>query len=134
VREPHPFISVISIRKLKEKQTPELTGEKLGSGYLSTVFFFNSGFVCASEGSGSESGGGTRGWANTGAGVTDDEGGTGVESVITSGVMEGRGNGGATPGGGNGGTIPGSRGKGGIIPGGGGKPGGTGNPGGGGLD
>jgi hypothetical protein len=132
VREPHPFIIVISICKFREKQILELTGEKLGSEYLSTVFFFNSGFVCASEGSGKESGGGARDWANTGAGVTDNEGGTGVESLITGGVMEGGGNGGVTPGEGNGGTIPGGRGKGGIIPGGG-KPGGTGKPGGGGL-
>jgi hypothetical protein len=104
----------------------------LGSGYLSTVFFFNSGFVCTSEGSGNVSGGGAMGWVKTGAGVTDNEGGTGVESEITSEVTEG-GNGGVTPGGGKGGTIPGGRGKGGIIPGGGGKPGGIGKPGGRGL-
>jgi hypothetical protein len=72
------------------------------------------------------------GWVKTGAGVTDNEGGTGVESEITSEVTEG-GNGGVTPGGGKGGTIPGGRGKGGIIPGGGGKPGGIGKPGGRGL-
>ena len=127
------FIDVINIDVIKKNKTLELTGEKFGSEYLSTVFFFNSGFVCASEGSGNESGGGARGWASTGAGVTDDEGGTGVESAITGGVMEGGGNGGVTPGGGNGGSILGGRGKGGIIPGGGGKPGGIGKPGGAGL-
>ncbi len=113
----------------KRKTTLEHTGEKLGSGYLSTVFFFKSGFVCARDGSGNVSGGGAIGCM--GAGVTDDEGGTGVESEITGGVAEGGGNGGVTPGGGNGGTIPGGRGKGGIIPGGVGNPGGTGKPGGG---
>jgi hypothetical protein len=135
VREPHPFIGEINIyASLETNKTLELTGEKFGSEYLSTVFFFNSGFVCASEGSGNESWGGARGWASTGAGVTDDEGGAGVESAITGGVMEGSGNGGVTPGGGNRGTIPGSRGKGGIIPGGGGKPGGIVKPGGEGLN
>jgi hypothetical protein len=109
------------------------TGEKLGSEYLSTVFFFNSGFVCASVGFGSESGGGAVGWLNAGVGVTEDEGGTGVKPEIVGGVAEGGGNGGVTPGGGNGGTIPGGGGKGGIMPGGG-KPGGIGKPGGGGLE
>ena len=66
-----------------------LTGEKLGSEYLSTVFFFNSGFVCASDGFGSVSGGGATSWPDTGIGVADDEGGTGVDPGIIGGVMEG---------------------------------------------
>jgi hypothetical protein len=94
----------------------ELTGEKLGSEYLSTVFFFSSGFVCARDGFGSVSGGGAMGWPGTGVGVTDDEGGTGVEPGITGGATMGTGNGGGTPGGWNGETMPGGNGKGGIIP------------------
>ena len=102
---------------------------------MSTVFFLRSGFVCARAGFGSDSGGGTVGWPATGVGVTDIEGGTGVEPEITGGVIEGGGKGGVTPGRGNppgnGGTIPGGGGNGGIMPGG--KPGGIGKPGGGGL-
>ena len=67
----------------------KLTGEKLGSEYLSTVFFFSSGFVCASVGFGSVRGGGTVGWPDVGVGVTDIEGGTGVEPGIVGGVTEG---------------------------------------------
>lgn len=111
----------------------ELTGEKLGSGYLSIVFFFSSGFVCARDGFGSVSGGGPVGRPGTGVGVTDNEGGTGVAPGMTGGVAEGGGNGGDTPGRGNGGTMPCSGGKGSIIPGRG-KPGGIGKPGGGGLE
>jgi hypothetical protein len=124
------FVIVYRVGGKKQKHT----GEKLGSEYLSTVFFFSSGFVCASVGFGSESGGGAVGWVNTGVGVTDDEGGTGVEPEITGDIAEGGGNGGVAPGGGNEGTIPGGGGKGSIMPGGGGKPGGIGKPGGSGLE
>ena len=101
----------------REQDKNKLTGEKFGSEYLSNVFFLRSGFVCARDGFGNDSGGGAIGWPGMGVGVTDSEGGTGVEPGITGGVIEGSGKGGVTPGGGNGGTIPGGGGNGGIIPG-----------------
>jgi len=99
---------------------------------LSTVFFLSSGFVCARDGFGSDSGGGAGGWPGTGVGVADNDGGTGVEPGIMGGVTEGGGKGGVTPGGGNEGTIPGGGGNGGIMPGE--KPGGRAKPGGRGLE
>ena len=56
---------------------------------MSTVFFFSSGFVCASVGFGSVRGGGAVGCPDMGVGVTDNEGGIGVEPGIIGGVTEG---------------------------------------------